>query len=403
MDADTAGGQIEHVETPHEVRTTVSPREGRPATRLAWYQGVVPHYRVPVINALAKSDGIELTIFAGQGRSGVTNADASPDVQAPVLRLKSVHGRRRHLPFAYAHGWSRMLWRYDVIIAAESTRDLVTWLLLFLRRLLGFKLVIMGHIRSTPNDLKQMVRVRRWLVRSVDGVIAYTDEGARQALEWGVDPDRVTAMGNTIDVERVQRARRDVAQERLDSVRRELGLEGPVFLFIARPTPWKRLDVAIEAMRILMGRGLTAHLLVIGSGTNLARYVVQAHGVPSVHFIGGLTEEDALAVYFAVSDLVLVPGAVGLAVNHAFAYGLPLMTSRDAHHGPEMAIAKHGTNALLIETCDAPPFADALESLIRSPDRLAQLRLGAAATEVPTIAAMASKIAALIQHVGKGR
>jgi glycosyltransferase involved in cell wall biosynthesis len=192
------------------------------------------------------------------------------------------------------------------------------------------------------------------LVRSADGVIAYTDDGARQAIAWGVDPGNVTAMGNTVDVERVNRQGSIVTPERLDAVRRDLGLEGPVFLFIARPTPWKRLDVAIEAMRILMDRGLTGHLLVVGSGPNLAGYVGQAHGVPIRPLHRGVTDEDALAVYFATSDLVLIPGAVGLAVNHAFAYGLPIMTSKGAQHGPEMALAKHGTNALLIEHARHP-------------------------------------------------
>jgi glycosyltransferase involved in cell wall biosynthesis len=404
MDADAPGGQIERMETAHEVSRAVSdgipPRSDGKSTRVAWFHGVVPHYRVAVINALAQTDGIALTVFAGQGRVGYSHGDASPDVRAPVLRLTNIYGSRRRLPFAYAHGWSKVLRGFDVVITSESTRDLVTWLLLSLRRLFGFKLVIMGHIRITPHDAKHVARLRRLLARSADGVIAYTDDGVRQALAWGVDADSVTAVGNTMDIERVKQARQHVLPERLDAVRRDLGLEGPVFLFIARPSPWKRLDIAIEAMRILKDRGLMAHLLVVGSGPNLARYVVQAHGVPSVNFIGEVTDEDALAVYFAASDLVLIPGAVGLAVNHAFAYGLPLMTSRDVQHGPEMALAQHGRNALLIDACEAPQFADALESLIRSPERLAQLALGARATEVPTIAAMSSKIATLVRHVG---
>jgi hypothetical protein len=111
MDADAPGGQIECVEASTQgSRSRERPGTRRPARDT---RGLVRWRRTPlqgaVINALAKTDGIELTVFAGQGRTGFSHADASPDVEAPVLRLTNVYGSRRRLPFAYAHGWSKML------------------------------------------------------------------------------------------------------------------------------------------------------------------------------------------------------------------------------------------------------------------------------------------------------
>ena len=366
--------------------------------RVAWFQVVVPHYRVALFNNLDDRHDVDLTVFAGPGRQGVTNADVSADLTARVAPIRNVYGRRRHLPFSYAHGWSRMLRGFDVVVTAESTKDVVTWLLLLLRRPFGFKLVVCGHIRLTTHDRVVVARLRRLLVTWADGVIAYTEEGSQQALEWGKDAASVIAMGNTIDTERAERARDRVTPEDVDRFKSERDLGNAVFLFIARPKPWKRLDLAIEAVRILNYRGLRTDLLVVGA-------VDTAHaGVPTtasdrVHFLGMETRDEVLATYFAAADLVLVPGAVGLAVNHAFAQGRPIVTARHAQHGPEMALAEHGRNAWLVESSDAEAFAEALERLIRAPELLERLRQGARTTELPTVGRAATSIATLVQRV----
>jgi len=352
---------------------------GRPV-RVGWYFRLVPHYRVGPINRLAEEHGIELTVFAGQAKEHVTPPDAAGDVVAPIVRLHNLFGARREYPLAYAHGWTRMLRSgLDVLIVSEQSRDIVTWLVLGLRRWFGVKLIVTGHIRAARTDLRQLDGrlagwLRRLLTTSADGVIAYTSSGVAQALAWGCDPSSVVAMQNTIDVKRIKSARRSVSDEALARLRDDLRLSRPVMLFIGRPTDWKRLDVAIEATRHLVQRGLPAHLIVVGSGTELPAYRERAQSMASVHFVGGLTREEDLAPYFAASDFVLIPGAVGLAANHAFAYGLPLVTSKDALHGPEMELARNDENVVMVDTFDPVAFAKAIEEIIRAPGRPALLR-----------------------------
>jgi glycosyltransferase involved in cell wall biosynthesis len=159
------------------------------------------------------------------------------------------------------------------------------------------------------------------------------------------------------------------------------------------------LDVAIDAMRVLSAEGHAAHLLVVGAGLSLPSYVARSADLERVHFLGEIHDEDELAVIFAASDLVLIPGAVGLAVNHALAYGLPLVTARGQAHGPEVAIAEHGQNAWFVQTCTADDIASALSFIIQTPQVLAALRLGAAETNVPTLESMVANIADLVARV----
>ena len=381
---------------------TERPNSPRRPRRVAWYHPFIPHYRVPVINRLGDLADIDLTVFAGHAIPGLSQSDAAANLTAPRVTLRNVAFLRTRLPIvlAYASGWTRIVRsRQDAVIALEWSRDLVLWLLLATRWLFGFKLILLGHIRLLADDGPIRHRLRRFLVRASDGVIAYTTEGMEQALAWGVDPSAVVAMGNTLDEQRIARAKASVTEARTTQVRNDLGLDGPVYLFIARPTAAKRLDVAIDTVRMLADRGVPAHLLVVGTSNALQFYIDRAKGLPTVHFLGEVLDEDDLAVFFAVADLVLIPGAVGLAANHAFAYGRPLVTARGEPHGPEMVLAQDGRNALLVEACEATVFASTLEALTRAPDRLRALQQGAEATEVPTVGAMVDNIARLIRSV----
>lgn len=374
--------------------------ENRRPIRVCWYSMVVPHYRVAVLNRLATMSAVDLTVCAGQDLPGVSNADASASVVAPFVRLRNRFGSRRRVSFTYSYGWTQIpRMRFDVVIMGEQTRNVVHWLLLAARRIFSYRVVVVSHVR-TASDLGRLGSwLRRKLIMAADGVIAYGDEGAERAISWGVTPGKVVAMGNTIDVERVTRARANLQVEDVDRLKSELGLTGHVFLFIARPTPWKRLDVAIDAVRQLAERKVDAHILIVGTGADLQQYVAQARDMPFVHFIGGESDEEKLAVYFAASDLVLIPGAVGLAASHAFAYGLPLVTAATAEHGPEMVLARDGENSLLLEACRADVFASALESLVHSPKHLAALKNGAEETVVPTTEEMANNIAHLLSRI----
>jgi glycosyltransferase involved in cell wall biosynthesis len=82
------------------------------------------------------------------------------------------------------------------------------------------------------------------------------------------------------------------------------------------------------------------------------------------------------APYLALGDLWLNPGMLGLAVVDALALGIPVATTRNAIHSPEIEYLEHGRNGLL-----TPPepnaYAAAVVALLRDPARLAELRRGA--------------------------
>lgn len=370
------------------------------SVRVAWLMAVVAHYRVPLANALADMDGLDVTVYAGQEAPGVSVQDASSELEAEVRRTWNVRTSRRRARVAYTVGWLGMLMgRYDVLLISEATSNVAHWMLVALRRLFGARIVIIGQIRVRESDGGLARRLRPLLARSVDGLVAYTEDGRAQALAWGLSPERIIAMGNTIDVAEARRARSSLGDGATAALRQRLGAGGLVLLYVGRPVRDKRLDVAIDAVLSLKERGADVHLVVVGDGPLRGEFQQRADGSERIHFVGALYEQAELAPYFALADFVCIPGAVGLAINHAFAYGVPLLTARSDRHGPEMALARHGHNAWIVERCDAHAFAEAIEALSADPERIRSLRAGAESAPLPTVSEAADRIRAMVLRV----
>lgn len=371
--------------------------------RVAWLQPVVAHYRVAVANRLFTSRALDLTVYAGQELSGVGVPDASSSLEGRFVRLLNIRRPRpsRDPRVLHVFGWATIVaQRPEVVITTEASHNLANWLLLASRRRFGHRVVIMGHIRSSGQGRLAMW-LRRRLASAADGVLAYTDDGVEQAATWGVPRSRVSALGNTLDLSRIESARQAVQSADVARVRKDLGLKGLVCLFVGRPNRVKRLDLAIDALRHLTERDVPAHLIVIGSSADLPTYVERASDAANIHFIGEVLDEQKLAPYFAVSDLMIIPGAVGLSVNHAFAYGLPLVTSADAPHRPEMRIAEHGRNTIQVRPMESVAFADALHRLAENPAMLHALKTGVSNTAVPGVEDMVAAIESFVVKIAR--
>ena len=373
--------------------------------RVAWLQPVVAHYRVPVIEQLAAQDGIELTVYAGQARVGIGVDDASSELTTTCVRLTNVWVPRGGARVLYSMGWSQVLrGGYRVLIIPEASHNFSNLLALILAPILGCRVIIMGHIAPWAGQGRRVGVVRSWMLRLAAGVIAYSETGRRFALASGVDARRVVAMGNTLDLNAIERAKNGVRAVQVAELRRDLGVRGPVLLFVGRPTAPKRLDVLLEALMTLRKRGREVSALVLGSSSELPAYraFVRDNGIERVQFLGQIVDEEAIARYFRLADAVVIPGAVGLSANHSFAYGVPLVTSEGVDHRPEMALAAHDVNTHFVRRCDAQAFAQDLDALLfEDAERLNRLRRGAEATRVPSLNDMVSAIHGLISTVAE--
>src|SRR5207244_4905123 len=132
-------------------------------------------------------------------------------------------------------------------------------------------------------------------------------------------------------------------------------------------------------------------VVVIGQGPELVDIRAQAERIPGVHLRGRISDQVEVARLMRVAAAVVIPGAVGLAANHAFAQGLPLITMKGRFHGPELEYLEHGRNGLVVdgdvaafartlaEFCDSPALQrDLADGALRARDRLGIARTATA-------------------------
>jgi hypothetical protein len=83
----------------------------------------------------------------------------------------------------------------------------------------------------------------------------------------------------------------------------------------------------------------------------------------------------------AVSDLLLMPGAVGLVAVDSFALETPIITTLWPYHGPEVDYLEDGVNARFSGN-SVREFADTVEQVLHARDELSRLKVACAtATE----------------------
>ena len=114
--------------------------------------------------------------------------------------------------------------------------------------------------------------------------------------------------------------------------REKLGIEsaGPVLLFVGNLIPQKRLELLIEAAKLISDRGLDFQVRVVGSGpeqAELERLVQKYQLSEKVVFEGQISQEE-LFLYYNAADLLVSPSPMesfGLVFVEAMLCGCPVL------------------------------------------------------------------------------
>jgi glycosyltransferase involved in cell wall biosynthesis len=213
-------------------------------------------------------------------------------------------------------------------------------------------------------------RLKRFYSRS-DVVLAPNLSMAESLTALGVGGDRVRLWGRGVDHGLFTPSRRS------DAWRRSLGYasDEAVPLFFGRLVHEKGLDTFVAAVTALQARGHQPRPLIVGEGP--ARAWLEAR-LPRAIFTGHL-DGESLGRAVASADILINPSvteAFGNVNLEAMAAGLAIVS---ADVGSARALIENGRNGILVPALDAGAYADAAESLIRSPMRRRGLGLAAVA------------------------
>jgi glycosyltransferase involved in cell wall biosynthesis len=221
-----------------------------------------------------------------------------------------------------------------------------------------------------PQTAQSRVRAR-WLKRLLIGrlptlrytsMIAVSEHVKREYASVGCDPTRIEVVPNA------------VADVFFDAPRRrEPSAECVTLTYVGRLSAEKGVDVAIEALSLLMEREARQRfrLRLVGDGTTayvgaLRQLVRDRHLEDVVSFEGWCTREALVEVYDA-STVCLVPSVwaepFGLVAAEAMTRGVPVVASRV---GGLSEVIKDGHDGLLVRPGVAHEMATAVRALCQN-------------------------------------
>jgi glycosyltransferase involved in cell wall biosynthesis len=347
-------------------------------------QPALPHYRRPFFELLGRHVS-SLTVLHGDAplAGAETEAtDAIPGVRTLPVAHRQI-GPALWMPAMWHAAGDR---RFDVAVLGWNTRYPQLPAAMLRARRAGIGVVLWGHGYSIAERPARR-RYRNFLTRYADAVLTYNQRAARDLVTDGLASPRVFVAPNALGAAAIEAATREwtMAPQRLRRFREELGLhDDPVALHVSRLSNPGNLEVLLETWRAVVAVVPRARLVIVGDGPArdaVASAVARAGLGRSVRCVGAVFDERAIAPYFLIARLVLHPVKVGLSLNHAMAYGVPVVTFDDAaRHSPEFEALEHQANGLVARHGDVRALAAEAARLLVDDGLAARLGRGAIET-----------------------
>lgn len=344
------------------------------------------HYRVPVYKTLASHPCIDLTLIHGETPvkseiSVLTNVDKS-------MPFRVVQGKINKLNFF----GKELLWhkpsinllkseRYDVVIHQFETKFASIWRTYTIQRARGGKFILWGIGASLqPTPLTD--RVRCFLARRADAVVFYAEANRKRFIKMGLPSRKMFIARNSIDLTPIDLAVSKWPIDKLNDFRREKNLQDThVILTVGALVERKKLEVLLQSTKQLLLEHPRIKLIIIGDGPQKKSLQKNTEllGIRKyVDFLGKITEEEKLAPWFLLSDMVVAPGQVGLLATQTHAYGRALVTCDNPEiQGPEIEILIPNRTGVLFQHNNATSLTEVMGSLLLNSKR--RLMLGDAA------------------------
>ncbi len=333
--------------------------------RVAIVHPLLAHYRVPVFDLLARSTGIDLTVICDMhptgSLKGATPTEAFRCEHAPQHMLGPMISHPAMLAAATSG-------RFDAVVLTWNVRLLELIPAFLACRARGTASVLWGHGYSKSDSVMRRT-LRRRMVSLADATLLYGRMEQERLRAAGYK--RTFVAPNAIDQSSIAAATVEWTADkaRLQSWQKERGIQdGRLVVFISRIEPDKRVDLLLEAFRIAQQQDPGLRLAIIGGGSGLesARaYAAELGIASSTTFTGPIYDERDIAPWCLSAGCFAYPEAIGLSIQHAFGYGLPVVTSDClASHNPEIEALEPGVNGLLYERGKVSAFADSILQIL---------------------------------------
>jgi glycosyltransferase involved in cell wall biosynthesis len=335
-----------------------------------------PHYRYAFFRDLHYSleqQNIELNLVYGKYDTSNNKNEVDIDWGIPVKgKVLNIFNQR----FFWIPSPRNLLKKSDLIIIMQENKILSNYPILFWSFLREKKIAFWGHginFQSERNFIGN--KIKKIFSTRVSWWFAYT-QGVSEIIEnMGVAKNRITVVENSFDTESLINETKRVDLNNLIKLKKELGIgPGPIGIYCGAMYKEKRIDFLIQACQRIHKEIDNFEMLFLGSGSD--SFLIQSFcdRNPWAHYVGQRLGNERIP-YFKISDIFLLPGAIGLAVLDSFIFEVPMITAQFPFHGPEIEYLIPGYNGILTEN-EIEDFSNQVITILGNKEILMKLKKG---------------------------
>jgi glycosyltransferase involved in cell wall biosynthesis len=334
--------------------------------RVIYLTNWLPHYRRGLYQKLLANEGFEFTIFC---QKTLFSKEYENIISLYPQNIKTVKYRDF---FNGKISWQFLPWydiykNSDILIIDSNPRILTHFLMATLYRILGRKVVLYSMVHSHNNNrLNKFLRIT-WM-RMFHYHLLYNDDEVHQLNKIGFGNKKMVAYNNGLDQKEIEVVKSNWTPSLLDKWKNENGIKKAIDVLAVGRTTIGKYEILIEAIGLVKKVIPDVSAFIIGDGNGageLKRLIKQNNLEENVTLVGALHEEEKLAPYFLSSNVFVHSYAIGLSINHAFGYGVPIITHDDPlYHGPEICLFKNGVTGLAYKNGNPTSLSDQIINML---------------------------------------
>lgn len=232
--------------------------------------------------------------------------------------------------------------------------------LLYCRLFLDVKTIVWSKginiARINQHVMNQFYYLRQ---KFADGLILYSDF-EKQFIK--TDMRKVFVANNTINQHKYN-VIEDPAE--LNLIRETHSIkEDKIVLFVGRIQKRKRLDLLVD----IFHDEIKNHALVIVGPGMTDEMGEKVDNASNIYYLGPVYDMNELSEIYSMSDVFCIPGEIGLGINEAFLFGMPVVTTFIRPTSEMELLLKDQENGMLFEKDNKVDLRSKLQLLLNDED-----------------------------------
>lgn len=340
----------------------------------------LPHYRINFfeeLNSSLKKQGIDLLLIYGKYHGDDHDLEGEV-IRRPWMQLINSYDFHVGNVHLYYQPCSKLLKDADLIIMPQWNSLLINYYLIT-RRLMRSsktKLAFWGHGQNRQVSGRNWRNVfKKIFINQVDWWFVYTEGVKKIVSKCNFPKEKITVVQNAIDTVAMGSIGEAITQKEIEAAKKSLGIRpGPVAIYCGKMYEGKRIPFLIQACERIKKKVPEFQVILIGDGKFKDQILGMSANQDWIYCLPSVAGKEKL-IYFSFSDLLLMPGVVGLVVLDSFVTETPIVTTNFEFHSPEFEYIENNKNGVITEnTVEA--YADKVVDLLKNRQEIERLKDG---------------------------